>query len=338
MAALAAANAAKTTPVKHLLTGTIPALITPFKRTSAEQDPATFALDCEAVKPIVDHMVQQKCGGLYICGTTGEGFVMTAEERRAMAAASVEAAAGRVPVCVHVGACPRAQAVALAAHAKSVGADAVASVVPGWETDRRENDLGVVTEFFRDIAAAAAPLPFYVYWFACAFKPGEASRASSFTPAEWVASMNTIPTFAGLKFTDINMYTFEQIIAHGGPKLNCLTGPDEMKICGMVMGSHGAIGSTYNVQLPTFVAMDEAFARGDIAAAMAAQRRANAVIALLLRVCKCSEFGGSAIAAGIKCILRLRGLPAGYSRNHAPQLSAEQEQELEREMGRLGEL
>ena len=71
---------------------------------------------------------------------------------------------------------------------------------------------------------------------------------------------------------------------------------------------------------------------------MAAQRRANAVIALLLRVCKCSEFGGSAIAAGIKCILRLRGLPAGYSRDHAPQLSAEQEQELEREMARLGEL
>lgn len=241
-------------------------------------------------------------------------------------------------MCVHVGACPRAQAVALAAHAKSIGADAVASVVPGWETDRRENDLSIVTEFFRDIAAAAAPLPFYVYWFACAFKPGENSRANRFTVPEWIAAMSTIPTFAGLKFTDINMYTFEQIIAHGGPKLNCLTGPDEMKICGMVMGSHVAIGSTYNVQLPTCVAMDEAFARGDVAAAMAVQRQANAVIALLLRVCNCAEFGGSAIAAGIKCIMRLRGLPAGYSRAHAPQLSAAQEQELEREMARLGEL
>ena len=50
-----------------------------------------------------------------------------------------------------------------------------------------------------------------------------------------------------------------------GVKLNMVTGPDEMNVAGKIMGADGAIGSTYNIHLKTFVACQAAFDKGDVA-------------------------------------------------------------------------
>ena len=110
--------------------------------------------------------------------------------------------------------------------------------------------------------------------------------------------------------------------------LNALTGPDEMALAGLVMGSDGAIGSTYNVQPRLNCALHEAFHAGDIKAAMALQDKLNVVISELIRVCDCRSRGTN-IIAGLKAVYRSRGINVGPVRaSAATELTAAQEDGL----------
>ena len=73
--------------------------------------------------------------GLYVCGSTGEGMLLTAEERKASVKAVCEAVGGKLVILCHVGAPSTRQAVELAKHAESCGVDAV-SAVPSISTPK----------------------------------------------------------------------------------------------------------------------------------------------------------------------------------------------------------
>ena len=98
-----------------------------------------FAPDCslalEDVPPLVERLLADGVGGLYVCGSTGEGVSLSTAERKQVAEAFVAAAAGRVPVVVQVGHNSLAEACDLAAHAQAVGADASSAMPrPGHST------------------------------------------------------------------------------------------------------------------------------------------------------------------------------------------------------------
>ena len=65
-------------------------------------------------------------------GTTGEGILLDPAERRTVMEGFVSAAGDRIPVAVHAGAQTTAQSVALAEHAASIGAAAVAVIGPPY--------------------------------------------------------------------------------------------------------------------------------------------------------------------------------------------------------------
>jgi len=79
---------------------------------------------------LVDLYARQELGGLYILGSTGQGPLLTATERKQVAAVVVDQAAGRLPVIVHVGAMTTAESCELAQHAEASGADAVSCTGP----------------------------------------------------------------------------------------------------------------------------------------------------------------------------------------------------------------
>ena len=110
--------------VQKRFTGLLAAAVTPLARRRFGQ--------LAQVRPLVDHLVRNQVNGLFVCGSTGEGPLLTSDERRATAAAFVDAAAGRLPVIVHVGHCSPAEARLLAEHAQGIGADAVAAVPPWY--------------------------------------------------------------------------------------------------------------------------------------------------------------------------------------------------------------
>ena len=211
---------------------------------------------------------------------------------------------------LHVGGTTTEEAVALAAHAPAVGADAVASVAPA----NRPNDLAAAVKHYTAIGSAS-DLPFYVYWLA-----SDADRGV--TAHRFLEAMADVPNFSGIKFTDTNFYLFQQLVDLSGGCLNAITGPDEMCAAGMIMGSDGAIGSTYNIMPRGFCGMYQAFQEGRIQDAMKAQINANRVISVLI--------SGVGVLAGIKAMLRWRGLPVGPPRPLNNRLTEEDESRLRR--------
>jgi dihydrodipicolinate synthase/N-acetylneuraminate lyase len=137
-----------------MLKGSLAAAITPLRDRGAALDEAAFA-------PYVDFLVEGGLDGILALGTTGEGILLTTEERKRAAELFLTAAAGRFQVAVQCGAQTTAETVELARHAAEAGADAVAVIGPPYYAFDEE----ALFRHFSAAAEAADPLPFYLYEF-----------------------------------------------------------------------------------------------------------------------------------------------------------------------------
>ena len=276
---------------EKLVRGIWPALCTAFDDSGARVDAGRQRA---LVRALIDTGIQ----GFFVCGGTGEGRAMSMPERREVAEVVADEVAGEVRIILHAGGTSTENAVELARHAARLkGIDAVASVAP---VDA-PNDLVAAVAHYAAIGAAT-DLPFFVYWLMREADTG--ATADSFLEA-----MREVPNFAGVKFTDHNLYLFGQLIDRSGGWVNAVSGPDELALPAMVMGADAAIGSTYNIMPKIFLGMRRAFDAGDLAAARACQQQANRVIRLLLEV---------GVLPGIKQMLADRGTPAGPTRIDPP--------------------
>lgn len=137
------------------LRGTIAAALTPLTRGGD-------ALELEVIPAYTTFLAEGGVDGLLVSGTTGEGVLLSVDERRRLAEAFLTARPDGFAVAVHAGCQTTADTVALAQHASASGADAVAVIAPPYFP------LGE-DELLAHLAAAARacePLPFYVYEFA----------------------------------------------------------------------------------------------------------------------------------------------------------------------------
>jgi dihydrodipicolinate synthase/N-acetylneuraminate lyase len=117
------------------------------------------ALDADAAWPMWSFLGEHGADGVFACGTTGEGILLSLAERREMAVAFRSAVRGRL--IVHAGAQSTRDTSALAGHAAEIGADGVAVIPPPYFA----LDEAALTAHFVAAAAACAPLPFFIYAF-----------------------------------------------------------------------------------------------------------------------------------------------------------------------------
>lgn len=272
--------------VAKLARGILPALCTPFDDSGENLAP-------DRVSPMIRALLDRGVNGFFACGGTGEGGAMTVPERKQMAELTLKEVAGAVPVIVQVGATETDNAVELAKHAAATGAPAVGSVAP----IDNPNDLVAAAKHYGAIGAAV-DIPFYVYWLA-----REAQK--DVNADEFLEAMSSVPNFSGIKFTDTNLYLFQQLIDLTNGEINAISGPDDLCLSAMVMGSDAAIGTTFNVMPKIFVTMRQAFETGDIRRAMDLQLRANRVIPVLIK---------HGVMASTKAVLGWRGTPVGPPR------------------------
>lgn len=243
-------------------TGIMPALITPINDDGSIRE--------AAARSLIESQIERGVSGFYICGSTGEGPVMSEESRMRMAEITVDQVKGRVPVINHVGACDARSAVRLAKHAEEIGCDAISSVPPNFYYSHDENEI---VNYYKALSDACAK-PLLVY------------ATGMFKQADIVpviARLMEIDTVIGLKFTRMNYYEMRRIIELNGGDINVINGPDEMLICGLTMGADAGIGSTYNVMPGEYVKLFNSFKSGDFAAAQQQQYKINHAIEIMLR-------------------------------------------------------
>jgi N-acetylneuraminate lyase len=125
------------TPAPRRLGGIAPALVTPFDER--------LELDCERARPLLDFLLGAGVDGLYVGGSTGEGFLQSLEERAEYLRWVAGVVKGRVTLIAHVGAISTREAVRLAEIAADAGYDAVAATPPfyyGFTNSRRTTSSG----------------------------------------------------------------------------------------------------------------------------------------------------------------------------------------------------
>lgn len=269
-----------------MIRGILPALLTPMSDDGAR-------VNDESLRRLVEFQIERGVSGFFVCGGSGEGLLLTPEERRAVLAGVIEAARGRVAIIAHIGALDTATAQGLAAHAAALGADAVAAVPPVYF----RVDESALVDHYRLIAEAAGGLPVYPY--------NIPSATGVEITAAVMARLLEIPAIGGIKYSSYNLYDMRNIIDLAPGRITMLSGFDEVCVAALAMGAHGAIGSTYNVMPATFAAIYRAMQAGDLAAAQALQLRANRVIKALL---------AAPLIAGLKAVLSAWGISCGAPR------------------------
>lgn len=164
---------------------------------------------------------------MLVLGTTGESVLFSAAERREIAAAFVEAGRGRLQVAVHAGAQTTADTVALAEHAASIGADAVAVIAPPYFPLDEDELLA----HFTAAAAAGASTPFYAYEFA--------ARSGYPIPVAVIERLRErAPNLAGMKVSDSPWEKVEAYLLDG---LDVFIGAEALLEQGLAAGAAGAV-------------------------------------------------------------------------------------------------
>jgi dihydrodipicolinate synthase/N-acetylneuraminate lyase len=201
-----------------MLRGALAAAVTPLRDD---------AFDAAAVGPYVEFLAGHGLDGVLVLGTTGEGVLFSADERREIAAAFVEAARGKLQVAVHCGAQTTRETVALAEHAAAAGADAVAVIAPPYFPLDEDELLGHV----KAAAHACAPLPFYLYEF-------EARSGYAIPLAVIERLRERVPNFAGMKVSDSPWERLEPYLVEG---LDVFVGAEALLERGLAAGAAGAV-------------------------------------------------------------------------------------------------
>jgi N-acetylneuraminate lyase len=296
--------------MKSKLTGLIAA---PFTAMNADG-----SLNLPMIERQAQALVENGVNGAFICGTTGEGFSLTTDERLQIVEKWMVVAPRSVRVIVHVGHQALHESRKLSAHAEQIGAHAFAIIAPIFF---RVTTLQQLVDYCARVAEAAPGLPFYYY-----HMPAMTGADLPMYDFLEIASRR-IPNLAGIKFTHENLMDYSRCLNFEGGGFNILFGRDEILLGALAMGATGAVGSTYNYMPQIYHRMIEAFNGGDMENARRFQSLAIEVIAVM------SRCGGLPAA---KAMMKRIGLDCGPVRAPLQNLSLDMLHALTRELEEVG--
>jgi 4-hydroxy-tetrahydrodipicolinate synthase len=283
------------------LRGVIVPLVTPFD----DQD----QVDHAGVRRVVDFVITKGVHAVMVAGSTGEGPLLSVDERQSVLETVVDAVRGRIPVVAHTGCMDTRSTVELSKHAQTAGATAVSTIVPYFFTFSDEQ----LYRHFITVAEAVPDMPLLLYAF-----PGNAKNDIS--PALLARLLQSAPNLVGIKSSNDDLVRFQEYVQVGGKSFTACFGVDELMLGGLVFGSKAQVSGNSNSFPEPFVQLYEAFIAGDLQRAQQLQQVINAIIAL---------HRGGRTTAFFKATLALRGVPAGRVRSPMCELTAQEMEEVE---------
>ncbi|MCA7121068.1 MAG: 4-hydroxy-tetrahydrodipicolinate synthase [Acidibrevibacterium sp.] len=232
--------------------GSLVALITPMR--------ADGTLDEAALARFVEWQIAEGTNGLVPVGTTGESPTLSHAEHKRVVEIVLDVAKGRVPVIAGAGSNSTAEAIELARHARSVGADGALVVTPYYNKPTQE---GLFLHF--TAIADAVDLPIIIY--------NIPPRSVIDMSVETMARLAKHPNIVGVKDATANLARPLHTRAACGPDFCQLSGEDHTALAFLAAGGHGCISVTGNVAPKLCASMQRAWAEGRIEEAMTIQDR-----------------------------------------------------------------
>ncbi len=237
-----------------MFTGCYTALVTPFTKSGAVDEPRLQAL--------VEAQIKAGVAGLVPCGTTGEAPTLSHAEHNHVVELVVRFAAKRCQVIAGTGSNSTDEAIEMTRHAAAAGADASLQVSPYYN---KPTQAGLYAHFRR--IAEDGGLPIVIYNI-----PG---RCGVDVANETTAKLRRdLPQrVVGLKEATGNVDRVSQLRQLVDKDFAILSGDDGLTLPMMAVGAQGVISVASNVMPREVTALVQAALKGDFVAAKAMHAR-----------------------------------------------------------------
>lgn len=241
----------------------------------------------QRTRALARHFVRKGVKGLYVCGSSGECIYLKVKERKKILETVMDEVGGELTVIAHVACNNTEDSRKLAAHAESLGVDAIAAIPPIYF----HLPDHAVAQYWNDISAAAPNTDFIIY-----------------NIPQLAGTKLTVPLYLrmlennkviGVKNSSESTQDIQMFKDAGGEGHVVMNGPDEQLVSGLAIGADGGIGGTYGVMPELYLAIFDAVKKGDIPRARDIQNDACRIIYAL---CGCR---GNMYAV-IKKVMELR--------------------------------
>ncbi len=241
----------------------------------------------QRTRALARHFVRKGVKGLYVCGSSGECIYLKVKERKKILETVMDEVGGELTVIAHVACNNTEDSRKLAAHAESLGVDAIAAIPPIYF----HLPDHAVARYWNDISAAAPNTDFIIY-----------------NIPQLAGTKLTVPLYLrmlennkviGVKNSSESTQDIQMFKDAGGEGHVVMNGPDEQLVSGLAIGADGGIGGTYGVMPELYLAIFDAVKKGDISRARDIQNDACRIIYAL---CGCR---GNMYAV-IKKVMELR--------------------------------
>lgn len=273
---------------KQALQGVYVPLVTPVDDSGR--------IDVPGLDALIEAMVAAGVHGFVACGTTGEGYALSLEERRAVSAHIAERVAGRVPVLGGVGGMSTDQALDHALLARALNLDGLMVAAPAY-------CLPTQTELAAHVQAVvdAAGLPTVLYDY-----PQRTGVSFAVESLDLLAGHSSI---IGIKEASGDLARISQVGARYGSDLPIICGADAAAPVFLDAGVQCWIGGIANLLPAAHVAMMDAAQRTQV----------HQAILPLLEYIEQGRY-----IPKVKAAMQLRGLSVGITR--APLAGADSEE------------
>jgi len=231
----------------NIFKGTGIALITPFK--------ADFSVDYEALKRIVNHVIDHGADFLVVLGTTSEAPTLTADERNLVINTILTANNGRLPIMLGMGSNNTQGLIEAIKSINFKNIQGILSVVPFYN---KPNQRGMKAHF--EAIADASPVPVVVY-----NVPG---RVGVNLQAATCVELAQHPNIIAVKEASGNLQQIMEILRDKPADFDVLSGDDGITMPLMALGAQGVISVAANAYTDPFSRMMHAMKEGRLEEAL----------------------------------------------------------------------
>ena len=223
--------------------GIIPAMITPLDQNEE--------IDEAGIRGIINYLIDSGVHGIFVCGSQGESYALTEDEKKRVIEISVDEVNGRVPVYAGTGAVTTKMTIELSRYAVDVGADAVTIVTPYFIKPSQDE---LYMHYKRIAESVDSPILIYN-------NPG---RTNVNLEAETVKKLAEIDNIVGIKDSSGDLTLTAQYIMKCPDEFAVLAGRDSLILATLLYGGKGAVAATANVAPRLVVGIYESFIKGDL--------------------------------------------------------------------------
>lgn len=261
-------------------------------------------------KALTQHLIDKGVNGLYVGGSSGECIYQSVPERKLVLESVVAVAKGNITIIAHVACNNTKDSCELAAHAQSLGVDAIAAIPPIYF---RLPDHAVI-QYWNDISEAASNTDFFIYNI-----PQLAGAALS---TSMLKEMIKNPRVMGVKNSSMPVMDIQQFKSILGENRVVFNGPDEQLLSGLIAGANGGIGGTYGGMPELYIELTRLFHANENPKATALQ---NDLCEIIYAMCGCK---GNMYAVIKEIIKQRHGIDCGGVRKPLANLVPDDMQQI----------